>query len=104
MNRLLCLRLPCWPVQRLRAERPDFRGTPLVLHRRDARRGERVVACCELASRAGVRPGMSLAEAGDLLGPGVACPDEPAEDLAALGKMAEYCELFSPKVGWESVA
>src|SRR5213082_849167 len=89
-----------WPLQRRRAEHRELRDVPLLLHRRDPRRGERVVACCELAHRAGVRAGMSLAEAADLLGPGVACPDEPAEDLAALGRLAEYSEQFSPRVGW----
>src|SRR2546423_438204 len=104
MNRLMCLRLPLWPVQRRRAERPELRGGPPLLHRRDAPRGERVVACCDLARRAGVRAGMSLAEAADLLRTAAPCPDEPTEDLSALGRLAEHCELFSPKVGWETVA
>src|SRR5437763_346311 len=67
MNRLLCLRMRLWPVQRRRAERPELRGVPLLIHRRDARRGERVVACCDLSRGVGVRPGMPLADTVDTL-------------------------------------
>jgi protein ImuB len=100
--------LPNWSVQRLRAERPDLRAGLLLVSRRDARRGDCVAACCDQAHRYGVRAGISLAEAGELVPadgcPAVAiCSDEPAADLAALGRLAEHCELFSPRVGWETV-
>jgi protein ImuB len=109
MKRLLCLRLPNWSVQRLRAEQTDFQADLLLLHRRDPRRGELVVACCEQSRRRGVRVGMSLAEAAELVASDVrraiaVCPDEPTADLAALGRLAEHCELYSPRVGWETMA
>jgi protein ImuB len=105
----LCLRLPNWSVQRFRAERPDLRAALVLLHRRDARHGRRVVACCDQARQCGVRIGMSLAEAADLLPPdarqaSAVHADDPPADRAALGRLAEHCELFSPRVGWETVA
>jgi protein ImuB len=101
VKRLLCLRLPHWPIQRLRAERPELRSGPLLLLRRDSRRGTVVVDCCDHAREAGVRVGTPLAEATGLLPPKTAAhPHDPAADLAALGRLAEHCEQFSPRVGW----
>ena len=63
MKRLLCIRFPSWPIQRLVAAQPELSGRVIVLHASDARRGECVVACSRAAYRQGIRPGMSLAEA-----------------------------------------
>lgn len=104
MKRFLCLRFPNWPVQRLRADCPDLRDAVLILHRRDPRRGRLVVTRCGRAARAGVRVGTPLAEAAALVPVAVARPYDPVADLAALGRLAERCEEFSPKVGWETVA
>lgn len=103
MKRLMALRLPNWPVQRLLAERPELRAGPVVLHRRDPRRGEQVVAACRRAREAGVRVGVPLAEAVTMV-EAAACPYDPAADLAGLGRLAEHCEQFSPKVGWQTVS
>jgi protein ImuB len=108
VKRLACVRLPVWPVQRLRAERPDLRSGPLLVLRRDPRRGPQVVACCGTARRAGVRAGMTLTEATALLPTALratiaAQPEDPAGDLVALGRLAVECEQFSPRVGWETV-
>jgi len=107
MRRIVCLRLNDWPVARLRAERPKLRGRTLVVRRPDPRRGEAVAACDESARRAGVRPGMPLAEAAVLLARGRQEPAivsyDPAADRAALGRLAVRCDRFSPLVGWETV-
>jgi protein ImuB len=110
MRRILCLYLPNWPIQRVLAGRNGGEGPrlPLLLHARDPRRGEIVVACNAAAAERGVRPGLPLAEAvvlashqrsasADVL------PHDPAADLAELARLAEHCERFSPLVGWETV-
>ncbi|HEY1378251.1 MAG TPA: DNA polymerase Y family protein [Gemmataceae bacterium] len=105
MRRLLCLRLPNWPVQRVRAERPELRLGPLLLLRRDNRHGAVVAACCGQAREAGARAGMTAADAVALLDhTPLARPLDPTADTAALGRLAEQCEQFSPRVGWETVA
>ena len=104
MKRLLCLQLPHWPIQRLLAERPELRAGPVLLLRRDPRRGAVVVDGCGRVRAAGVRPGTPLAEATGMLPPTTTVhPHDPAADLAALGRLAECCEQFSPRVGWQTV-
>jgi protein ImuB len=66
MKRVMCVRLPHWPLQRQRRERPEHNG-PLVLYADAGLRGLRVTACSRRALEAGVRPGMPLAEAKALL-------------------------------------
>src|SRR2546430_1789499 len=121
MRRILCLYLPNWPIQRLLAER---NGKPLLLHARDSRRGDMVVACNAAAHERGVRLMMPLTEAAALAqhsgdscrvgcahqnrghggqSPPYILPHDPAADLAALACLAERCERFSPLVGWEKV-
>lgn len=104
----LCLYLPRWPIQRLRAERAELRDGPLLLHRRDPRRGERIVIGCERAARAGIAPDLSLTDAAALLPADDRAhvhvlPYDPSADRAALGRLAEHCEQFSPRVGWDTV-
>lgn len=103
MRRILCLHLPNWPIQRLAAAKPELDARKaLVLHHRDARRGQLVAHCNAAAAQRGVRIGMPLAEA-TTLAPGVVFPADDAADLAALAKLAEQCEQFSPLVGWKTV-
>jgi protein ImuB len=83
---------------------------PLLLHARDPRRGELVMACNAAARERGVRLGMPLAEAAALAGkkvdgardPAILERHDPATDLAALAHLAEGCEQFSPLVGWDT--
>jgi protein ImuB len=107
MRRILCLRLPNWPVQRLLVARPELDPKqPLILHARDPRRGQLVAACNAAAFGHGVRLQMPLAEAATLVERREEChilPADPAADLAALARLAEHCERFSPLVGWETV-
>ena len=133
MKRVLCIRLPSWPIQRLVVAQPELRGRVIILHTRDPRRGQCVVACSRAAYRCGVRPGMPLAEAvvsgttcgrtlpvtatrpvamvspaasratsesGVPLEPYVAAHD-PQADEHVLEQLAEWCEQFSPLVGFE---
>jgi len=62
----MCVRLPHWPLQRLRNEQPEHDG-PLVLYAGAGRRRLRVTDCSRRALEEGVRPGMPLAEAKALL-------------------------------------
>jgi len=118
MRRILCLYLPDWPIQRLLAARNRRVGpasgaragppisTPILLHARDPRRGDLVVVCNAAACQRGVRLEMPLAEAAALAEHGGEClilPHDPAADLAALARLAEHCERFSPIVGWQTV-
>ena len=69
MKRLLCVWLPNWPIQRLRIEEPAGAGPEgaIVLWKEDSRRGRLVVACCRRARALGVRPGMPIAHAGEIV-------------------------------------
>jgi protein ImuB len=113
MQRILCIWLPNWPIQRLVAVRPELNGRPVVLHARDARRGQCVAACSAAARTHGARVGMPLAEATALLersrveGGGSRAgfhieTHDPQADREALLQLAEWCERFSPIVGLES--
>ena len=60
-KRILSVGLPGWPVQRMRTELPEAqRGLPLVLFRRDARRGRSIVAACDQSQQLGARPKLAL--------------------------------------------
>src|SRR5581483_10737486 len=77
----------------------------VVLHARDPRRGDVVVVCDAAAFERGVRVGMPLAEAAALAEHGGEClilPHDPAADLAGLARLPEWCERFSPIVGWRT--
>jgi hypothetical protein len=93
MRRILCLYLPNWPIQRVRAERNvgQVCNLPCLLHTRDPRRGLVVVAASDDAYRAGIRPGVPLAEA--MTRSRTRCQQkqflpypDPAADLAELGR------------------
>jgi protein ImuB len=102
MKRFACLRLPRWPIQRLIVERPEWRGRPILVRRRD-HRGEFIVECSTAARRAGVGINMPLSEATVLCPDAVLAVHDLAVDLIALAKLAEYCECFSPLVGWQTI-
>jgi protein ImuB len=107
MRRILCLYLPNWPIQSafggLAARNSS---SPVLLHSRDPRRGDLVVACNAAAVDRGVRLQMPLAEAAALAqrhGKCLIFPHDPAADLAALATLAQHCERFSPIIGWKTV-
>ena len=103
--RILCIHLPSWPIQRLlTAERGLDARRPLILHARDSRHGQLVTSCNAAARKLGVRLAMPLAEAAALAGRQCqTVPASPTADIAALARLAEYCERFSPIVGWQTI-
>ena len=105
MKRILCLWIPCWPIQRILAAKPELNHRGVVLSLQKPGRGEHVVACNRQAERLGIHPGMPLSEAKSLGGNRrnkihVEFHDPFADDLA-LGELAVRCEQFSPQVGIE---
>lgn len=104
MRRILYLWLPRWPIDRRRR-------TAKLFHRKDiaapaeeapfatveAAAGRRLLAAVNpTAAVAGLAPGMPLADALSFL-PGLAtAAAEPAEDTAALRRLAEWCGRYSP--------
>jgi protein ImuB len=59
-----------------------------------------VVRGCERAEKAGVRPGMTVAQARALIGDGELCvePYDPVREMAALNALAVWAQRFSPLV------
>jgi len=100
--RVLSIHLPNWPIQRLVADRTLDPSRPIILHSRDARRGQLVTSCNAAAWDRGVRLSMPLAEA-TVLAKGFSLPSDENADLTALAKLAERCEQFSPLVGWKTL-
>lgn len=110
MQTLVSLYLPAWPVElaRLREHRseagPASDGSSpdvAVLLSRIAAGRELVAARCSIARAAGVRVGMTIAEARALLPPGI----EPVlreysamKDAAALRRLAHWALRFTPLV------
>lgn len=104
----MCVWFPNWPLQRIQSTQPEHKAKTLVLYADAKRRGWQVVACCSSASAWGVVPGMSVAEAKGLLGTARRSEPEPLfvahdpeADLAALRKLAIWCQRFTPVVGLE---
>lgn len=124
MKRLLCVWLPNWPIQRVLVAQPELTQYPIVLSRRDPRRGQLVAACCRKARNQGVRVEMPFAEARALVQQATARPlvtrvqptdkttsvpwdaglsvYDPDEDLRKLQDLAQHAYQFSPVVGLET--
>jgi protein ImuB len=100
----MCVHFPHWTLQRLRQARPDLRDRPLAITRPIAGKGSKVIACCPLACRHGVRPDRPAAEALAIL-PGLALVEEDADaDREALRDLAPQMERYSPIVGLDEDA
>jgi protein ImuB len=107
MRRVMYLFLPRWPIDRLRQPHrkpagvsPSRSGAPA-----DAAPfatvietgGRRLVAAVNrAAATAGIAAGMPLADALSFLPTLVTAPADPAADAAALGRIAEWCQRYSP--------
>src|ERR1019366_1180387 len=101
MSRVMCVFFPQWSLQRTLRDRPGLRGRPFALTRPVANKGSKVVACCQRASRHGIRPGMVVAEALAML-PGLTCVAEDLDaDRQALTELAAWAQRYSPIVGLE---
>lgn len=110
MPRVLCVWFPRWPIQRLCVARPELQETAIVLHAGKGNRGEQVVVCSERAARAGVSPGMPLAEARTLLEGGRrfrqtasshVFPSDPVVDREALRRLCWELLAYTPHAGLE---
>src|SRR5437879_1279424 len=103
MRRVMYLFLPSWPIDRLRrldsmpslcagapAEEAPFATIVTT-------RGQHLLAAVNpAAASAGLASGMKLADALSFL-PGLAtAAAEPAADIAALTRLAEWCGRYSP--------
>src|SRR5437762_13959939 len=112
MRRVMYVFLPSWPIDRLRRQNKSWAGekrsgttaslcsTPAdgsAFATVTAAGGRRLLAAINpAAAAAGLAPGMPLADALSFL-PGLAtAPAEPAEDRAALTRLAEWCGRYSP--------
>jgi protein ImuB len=100
MRRVMYLWLPRWPIDRRHLSRRKNSGAPaeevpFVTVADTA--GRRLLAAVNpAAAAAGLAPGMPLADALSFL-PGLAtAAAEPAEDAAALRRLAEWCSRYSP--------
>src|SRR6267378_2484973 len=100
MRRVIYLWLPRWPIDRLRLSRwknyaAPADGVPFATVADAA--GRRLLAAVNpAATTAGLAPGMPLADALSFF-PGLAtAAAEPAEDAAALRRLAEWCGRYSP--------
>lgn len=97
MNRIACLRVPLFPLAaRLRSE-PELLPEALAILSADGPRA-RVVAATRLARRAGIRPGLSLAQARARLPKLIARSRDPACEEAARQALLDVAESFSPRV------
>jgi protein ImuB len=92
--------LPLWPIDRRRLSRRKNTGAPAeevpFATITDAAGRRLLAAVNPAAAAAGLAPGMPLADALSFF-PGLAtAPAEPTEDAAALRRLAEWCDRYSP--------
>jgi protein ImuB len=100
MRRVMYLWLPRWPIDRRHLSQPKNSGAPvkgMAFATVADTAGRRLLAAVNpAAASAGLVPGMPLADALSFL-PGLAtAAAEPAEDAAALRRLAEWCSRYSP--------
>ena len=100
MRRVMYLWLQRWPIDRRRLSRRENSGAPaeeIAFATVVDAAGRRLLAAVNPAAAvAGLAPGMPLADALSFL-PGLAtAAAQPAEDAAALRRLAEWCGRYSP--------
>ena len=98
MRRVISLWLPRFATDRLCHADPAWRDRPLALVL-ETRARLQLTAVNRAAERAGLRPGMALANARALLPRLATAPAEPAQDARALAALAEWCGRYSPWTG-----
>src|SRR5262245_3132989 len=101
MRRVMSVYLPGWPLQRLARNEPGLRDVSLAVADPDAARGPQVVLCSARARRAGIRPGMPVAEALAMDRSLQVREQNRDADVLALGQLATWLERFSPVVAVE---
>ena len=96
-RRILAAWLPWWPTERLARRCPEARNHPFVTAG-ESRNRLVIEAVNPLAKRAGLTPGMSLAD-GRAIVPGVVVrPADPAADALALERLARWADRYTPRV------
>jgi protein ImuB len=98
MRRILSVWLPHWPITRLNRSVSASPDRPLVTV--EAVRGVRhLVAVGEHGEAQGLRPGQTLTDARAVCPTLVPLDADPAADEAALGRLAAWCERYTPMAG-----
>lgn len=117
MQRVLCLWIRDWPLQRLAIDRPELHGRAVVLYEASPQGGLKVVATSgglgasdqAAGPITSIYPGMPLTEAVALIASAQKTgstephlePADPQADRLALEQLAEWCHCFSPIAGLE---
>ena len=96
-RRIIALRLPWWPTERLVRRRPEARTHPFVTTGENRNRLV-IIAANPRAIRAGLTPGMPLADARAIVPDVVVHPADPAADALALERLARWTDRFTPRV------
>ena len=97
VHRVVCLQVPLFPLAaRLRSE-PELRDEALAILAGRAN-AARVVAATRVARRAGIRPGLTLAQARTRLPKLIARPRDLECERAAREALLDVAESFSPRV------
>ena len=100
MERVLCVYMPAFRLQRLIVQRPGLVGRPLALYA-IMRRREVLVACSHSAYEEGVRMGLTVTQARARCHALQVLPVEPLEEQRALMQVAEALGFLSPRVSLE---
>lgn len=100
MRRIMYLWLPRWPIDRLRLSQRKNSAAPaekVAFATISDAAGRRLLAAVNpAAAAAGLATGMPLADALSFLPGLITALEEPAEDAAALRRLAEWCGRYSP--------
>ena len=96
-RRILAAWFPWWATERLARQCPEARAQPFVIAG-ESRNRQVITAANPRATRAGLVPGMPLAD-GRAIVPGVVVrPADPAGDARALEQLARWADRFTPRV------
>ena len=96
-RRIIALRLPWWPTERLAHRHPEARTHPFVTTG-ESRNRLVIAAANPRAGRAGLTPGMPLADARAIVPGVVVRPADPTADALALERLARWTDRFTPRV------
>ncbi len=96
-HRILAVRLPWWPTERLVPRLPEARTHPFVTTG-ESRNRLIIRAANPRAARAGLTPGMPLADARAVVPDVVVRPADPEGDALALERLARWADRFTPRV------
>ena len=96
-RRILATWLPWWPSERLARHRPETRSRPFVTVSES--NGRLIIdAPNPRATRAGLTPGMPLADARAVVPGVIVRPADPTADALALERLARWADRFTPRV------